>query len=171
MNQNKKKIFIVALVAAILTIVYYFSFYFFKESHNVKLPEARIESRELSQTLPKFKTNIKNQIESIVVKEGPVNENIKNTEVFLNVFDKTYSAKTEEGINVYDAMKSIDDSSFSFKATNYSSLGYFVEEINGVKGTPGKYWIYYVNGQKASVGISNYILKSGDIISWKQEGI
>lgn len=63
------------------------------------------------------------------------------------------------------------ESDFSFKGKEYSSLGYFVEEINRNKGTPGKYWIYYVNGKEASVGISKYILKNGDIIKWSQEGI
>ena len=50
-------------------------------------------------------------------------------------------------------------------------MGSFVTGINNNKGSPGKYWIYYVNDKKASVGVSNYILKEGDIINWKQEGI
>ena len=58
---------------------------------------------------------------------------------------------------------------FSFKTKEYPGLGYFVEEINGVGGGQGKYWIYYVNGKEASVGIKDYVVKEGDIISWKHE--
>ena len=50
-------------------------------------------------------------------------------------------------------------------------MGSFITEINGIKGLPGKYWIYYVNDKLASVGVSKYVLKEGDIINWKNEGI
>ena len=57
----------------------------------------------------------------------------------------------------------------SFSGKEYSSMGFFVEEINGVKNDnlAGKYWIYYINGQSAQVGISNYIIKPNDLIEWK----
>jgi hypothetical protein len=61
------------------------------------------------------------------------------------------------------------ENNFSFETKEYPSLGIFVEGINGINETPGKYWIYYVNGKEASIGISKYILKSGDVIFWKQE--
>ena len=60
-------------------------------------------------------------------------------------------------------------SGFTFKYKEYPSMGIFVEEINGVRGSQGKYWIYYVNDKEAEVGISKNIVKDGDIISWKQE--
>jgi hypothetical protein len=52
-----------------------------------------------------------------------------------------------------------------------SGLGNFIDEINGIKGTKGRYWIYYINNKKASVGVSKYFVKNGDIIKWSQEGI
>jgi hypothetical protein len=45
-------------------------------------------------------------------------------------------------------------------------MGIFIEEINGIRGD-NKYWIYSVNGIEASVGVSRFRLKSGDIISWE----
>lgn len=63
------------------------------------------------------------------------------------------------------------DYPFTFSGKEYSGLGFFVEEINGVKNNTqeGRYWIYYINGKKAQVGISSYILKPNDIIMWKYE--
>jgi hypothetical protein len=54
---------------------------------------------------------------------------------------------------------------------NYSGLGYFVNTINGIQSDTlsGTHWIYYINGIKAQIGISQYTLKSNDIITWKYE--
>ena len=96
-------------------------------------------------------------------------------EVVLYVLDNTYKINIGDGSSVYDAMNMIESSQennenkFSFKTKEYPGLGYFVEEINGVKEGGGKYWIYYVNGKEASVGIRDYIVKEGDIINWKQK--
>ena len=58
---------------------------------------------------------------------------------------------------------------FTFNYKEYSGLGIFIDEINGVKGGQGGYWIYYINNKEANVGVSNYILKDGDSVLWKQE--
>jgi len=108
-------------------------------------------------------------IRSYLITENHVSENNKKIITELNILGKSYSTETEEGVSVYDVMKSVEDHSFSFKATNYPGLGYFIEEINGIKGSPGKYWFYYVNGKEANVGVSKYFIKSGDIISWEQK--
>ena len=55
----------------------------------------------------------------------------------------------------------------NFKDKNYSGMGKFVEEINGLKSSQNKYWIYYINGKEANVGISNYKINPGDVVSWK----
>ena len=44
-----------------------------------------------------------------------------------------------------------------------------IEEINKVKNGGEKNWIYYVNGKKAEIGVSNYKIKEGDVVSWKYE--
>ena len=105
---------------------------------------------------------------------GPKALSGKNVKVSLEVLDKKYKTNIEENSTVFEVMKKIEeenteDNLFNFKYIEYASLGSFITEINGIKGTPGKYWIYYINSKEASVGVSKYILKSGDIISWKQE--
>ncbi|MEK7104171.1 MAG: DUF4430 domain-containing protein, partial [Patescibacteria group bacterium] len=59
----------------------------------------------------------------------------------------------------------------NFQGKTSLGLGFFVEEINGLKNNPNEnvYWIYYINNKAAQVGVSNYILKPNDIINWKYE--
>lgn len=98
----------------------------------------------------------------------------KENFITIQVLDNTYKAPYKEGDSLYTVMKNLSEkknSKFYFHSKNYSSLGNFIDEINGVKGTPGRYWIYYINNKKATVGVSKYFVKNGDIISWKQEGI
>jgi len=49
------------------------------------------------------------------------------------------------------------------------SFGKLVEGINGVRSGNGNFWIYYVNGQTATVGADQYRVKAGDVIEWKLE--
>lgn len=78
-----------------------------------------------------------------------------------------------ENSTVYDLMKQaqFQDQNFSFGGKEFSGLGFFVEEINGVSQNPkqGYYWIYYVNGKAASLGVSQYKIKNNDIINWRYE--
>ena len=57
----------------------------------------------------------------------------------------------------------------TFTDKTYSGMGKFIEEINGLKNNGNQSWIYYVNEIEAQVGVSNYKINKGDIISWKYE--
>lgn len=98
-----------------------------------------------------------------------IQNNTQDITVSLNTLDKNYSVKVEKDATVYDVMKNAEKEGFSFLGREYPQLGFFVDEINGIKNESNKYWIYYVNETEASVGVSKYIIKEGDIISWKQE--
>ncbi len=90
----------------------------------------------------------------------------------LYVGDKEYKIALKENSSVYDLMLALKQSGqLDFKGRNSAGLGFFVEEINGVKNNPrdNTFWIYYINGKAAEVGISNYHLKPNDIITWKYE--
>lgn len=56
-----------------------------------------------------------------------------------------------------------------FSGKNYPGLGFFVTEIGTLRAGDGKYLLYYINGKEASVGVSAYQLKDGDVIEWKLE--
>lgn len=91
-------------------------------------------------------------------------------QLFIN--DEKYEKYLPADSTVYDLMVALkNNGQINFSGKNSAGLGFFVEEINGIKNNPSKntYWFYYINGQKANVGISNYILKSGDVIKWQYE--
>jgi hypothetical protein len=67
------------------------------------------------------------------------------------------------------ALEAMRNARLDFKTKTFSGLGEFVEEIGGLKSDQqnGKYWIYYINGKSAKLGISTQIVKPGDLIEWK----
>lgn len=92
--------------------------------------------------------------------------------VSVLILDKNYSLQIKENSTVYDAMKLLSDQgSVSFVTKEFKGLGYFIQEMNGIKNdtSSGIYWFYYVNGKPAKIGISNFILKANDLITWKYE--
>ncbi len=55
----------------------------------------------------------------------------------------------------------------TFAGREYSGLGFFVSDIGDLHMTPGKNLLYYINGKEASVGVSTYIPKNGDVVEWR----
>ena len=59
-----------------------------------------------------------------------------------------------------------------FTSKEYSGLGTLITSINGKISNQNRsdlFWIYSVNGKKATVGVSGYVLHEGDIVSWSYE--
>lgn len=113
------------------------------------------------------------QENSISNKSEAKGEEKELIKVILKVPDFSYQVYAPKESTVYEMMKIADlqNNNFSFKGREFSGLGFFVEEINGLSQNKkeGKYWIYYINGKPASVGVSQYKLKENDIITWKYE--
>src|SRR3989344_848736 len=83
-----------------------------------------------------------------------------------------YEAWLPEGSTAYDLLISAaENSEFEFRGKNFWGLGFFVEEINGLAQNPKEdmYWIYYINGEKALVGVSQYTIQPNNSIEWKYE--
>lgn len=92
--------------------------------------------------------------------------------VSIEINDQKYPLSVPEKSTAYDAMnKLVADKKITAVFNKFSGLGYFVDEIDGIKTdkSQGKYWIYYLNGKPAQLGISQYILKKNDSITWKYE--
>ena len=69
-------------------------------------------------------------------------------------------------MSVYDFMSRLQsEGKINFTEKNYIGMGELIDSINGIKNNGNQYWIYYVNGVEAQIGISNYKIKSGDIVS------
>lgn len=93
-----------------------------------------------------------------------------NVKINFVVGTSSYSVLVPEGSTVYDAMNILASTTpFNFVAKNYSGLGYFIEEINGIKNSNSMYWTLYVNGVYSTVGASEYVLLQGDEVEWKYE--
>lgn len=82
----------------------------------------------------------------------------------------SYDYKTEDSGSVADFMDKLkQEEKINFTEENYAGMGKFIESINGIKNSGDKNWIYYVNNKKADIGVSNYQIKNGDIVSWRYE--
>ena len=93
-------------------------------------------------------------------------------EVTLEVGGSAYEVLVPQGSTTYDLMqKAQAEGKFRFQGRDFPGLGFLVEEIQGQRQNPrqGMYWIYSINDKKAEVGVSNYILKPYDVITWKYE--
>jgi len=109
-------------------------------------------------------------------KEAPSstsNAEIENPiQTTISIENQSYKIPVAEKSTVYDVMQKLaSEQKITVTMKDFSGMGYFVEEINGTKNDNqlGKYWIYYINGQAAKIGISSYILKNNDSITWKYE--
>ncbi len=77
-------------------------------------------------------------------------------------------------LSVYDAMVLLKNrGEITFESKDYGrALGQLITYINGKKNNEeqnGKYWIYRVNGTKATTGVSHTIIHDNDIITWTYE--
>lgn len=92
----------------------------------------------------------------------------------LLVQTQSYSLVIPSGTSLLEAMQTLDEkqADFTFTGTD-SSLGYYIESINGVASDPAtsSYWMLYHNGEMAGSGVSELILDEGDVISWNYEHI
>ncbi|PIZ95179.1 MAG: hypothetical protein COX81_01385 [Candidatus Magasanikbacteria bacterium CG_4_10_14_0_2_um_filter_37_12] len=137
--------------------------------------EKKSQNPQGVMTLPEPKDD---SAEEIIKKEESTDQKIEEAETentleaTLSTDDKEYQLQMPEGSSVYDLMtKASLSTDFTFSANNYPGIGFFIKEINGVKNNKqaGLYWIYYLEGKPAKVGVSDYILKPGDKIAWKYE--
>lgn len=87
-------------------------------------------------------------------------------------FSKQYKTiPISQGDTVLDAMKTMQThpQKILFKARGNGELT-FIYEIDMIKNEGrGKNWMFYVNQQRANVGVGIYKLKAGDRVVWKYE--
>ena len=97
-------------------------------------------------------------------------ENVLPETSVLEINGTRYEGEVEKGESVYDFMNSLRaERKINFTEKNYTGMGKFIDSLGGISGNRKETWIYYVNGKKASVGVSNYKINPGDIVSWKYE--
>jgi hypothetical protein len=88
----------------------------------------------------------------------------------VEVGDERYPIAVAQGTTALGAMEVAQrETAFDFAGTAYEGLGFFVQEVNGTASTTDHFWIYYINGEEAQVGVSDYIVQEGDVITWLYE--
>ena len=141
----------------------------------INIEDFRFQISDLKNTNSEInKTNTNSKILSADwrTKSEIPNDNISDTTITVN--GEKYTSNLANTTTLYQLMQNLSASSikpFSFQTKEYAGMGHFVEEINGLKNNPqeNKYWIYYINGESAKIGISNYFINEGDVIEWKYE--
>lgn len=94
------------------------------------------------------------------------------TTIELNGKTYSYPSTMPEGSTAADLITKVAaDNGIDLQTKDYPSMGLLVQQIMNVAGDDKTqtYWIYYINGESAQVGISQYKLKQGDTITWKYE--
>ncbi len=82
---------------------------------------------------------------------------------------KTYNNFQAGSSTLFEITKTItSDERIGFESKEYPGLGVLIEKIGDKKnGDQGSYWQYWVNNQSLQVGADAYVVRSGDIVSWK----
>ncbi len=126
-----------------------------------------LKTQSKNQTLAQESTQT-STTSSTTVSSG---ENTHQIQISFVAGSTTYAESVPQGSTAYDAMAILASTtpSFNFKAAYYSGLGYFVQEINGIKNSSSMYWTLYINGAYSTVGASSYVVKNGDTVEWRFE--
>ncbi len=101
---------------------------------------------------------------------NPSNTEFKITKTVVEIENQRYESEITGETNVYDLMDQLrKEGKISFTEKNYTGMGKFIDSINGKNRDKKHNWIFYVNNEKSGMGVSNYQIKNGDVVSWKYE--
>lgn len=80
-----------------------------------------------------------------------------------------YIVEINENETVQNAMQNAQAQGLAYSVKYFVGIGSFITAIDGISQTNAMIWIYYVNGEKATQGISTQQIHDGDRIEWKYE--
>lgn len=165
MSKNKKQIYIEIFVAVVFGgLALFFSYKNSTESNEV------ITNQITTPFQPKVEPPLLNQ--GGEERGGnPVSQKTTESKALsVTVSAGNTTIYLEPNVIFYDALVEAKDSGkITFSGKNYPGLGFFVTDIGALHTGNGKSLLYYINGKQASVGVSSYTLKDGDVIEWKLE--
>jgi len=151
MSQKQKITIFIIIISLVLLSIASFSF----------------DYKDREDTYPEIKKESDLKIE---IPQQPKTDQISYEKGYLDIEGVVHEGKLINGESVYSFMNRLkDEKKITFTEKTYSGMGQFIDEINGIKGNGEKHWIYYVNGEKAKIGVTVNKLKSGDVVSWKYE--
>lgn len=163
---KKKSIYLILGIIAIGLIAYIF---FLKSNSNIQEFETQTqdiqtqEDKVSESSEPKAGTPKVNTAQSTSTSDQAVFAKAR-----ITIAGEDLEVVITDNMSVYDAMNLLKkESKITFEGKNYPGLGFFVTKINSLESGDGKNLMYDINGVEASVGISTYEIKEGDIIEWK----
>lgn len=111
----------------------------------------------------------KTPINQEILPNSPISTEKTDQVATLEINDLKYESEIIDQTTIYDFMHQLKtEGKISFEEKTYTGMGKFINKINNIKNEE-KNWVYYVNGKKANIGISNYKINPGDVVSWKYE--
>ena len=155
-----KKISSIQIFAAIIIALFGFFAFFARQNTGIENIRSNSVAEIQAEIPPPAQKNIE---QKILPKEAKQTETIT-----LVAGSSTASLFFAPGQTLYEALRMEENSkAISFDGKEYPGLGFLVTDIGALHQGSGKYLIYSINGIEASVGVSSYILKDGDVVSWE----
>lgn len=143
-----------------------------RNSKKTEIPQNNVSENQ-TQAPDEMISPIPVKKDSEVNKIGPEKEtaSLKNTEnIIIILGEETINLSVPQNTLFYDALaQARNQGQITFDGKNYPGLGFFITDIGTLHAGGGKNLLYYINGEEATVGVSSYTLKDGDIIEWKLE--
>ena len=173
MSKNQKNIYRKIFITIFLGVIIIF-FLTWRKNPKVTTPIIEITANTDSATPSlKLKSEIETQTTKSVTEqktESPKNIEENNQSVTILAGGTTVYLSFLPNTIFYDALvQGKNENKISFSGKNYPGLGFFVTDIGTLHAGSGKHLLYYINGKEATVGVSSYTLKDGNIIEWKLE--
>ncbi|MDX1765367.1 MAG: DUF4430 domain-containing protein [Candidatus Saccharimonadales bacterium] len=94
----------------------------------------------------------------------PATSSSENYQIEDVITSSKVAYQGENGKTALELLKEKTDTT-----TETASFGEYVTSVNGEDGGGSKFWLFYVNGEPATVGAGEYITEDSDEIEWRLE--
>lgn len=160
-TKNKIIGFSVSIVIIVFTLFFI--------TYNKGSEETTIFTNPTSKTseVESEKVTATKEIKPAPIKSLP-SQNTKNITIIAG--EEKINLSVPTNTLFYDAlMQAKNEGILTVSGKNYPGMGFFVTDIGALHAGDGKDLLYYINNKEATVGVSSYVLKDGDILEWKLE--
>lgn len=125
-----------------------------------------IDAQNVSSVSEQTKNPIPETVPVSEKKEGVSTSIVSETfHLVAGTTDSSISVSGGSLLSILTAAKERGEIILSGK--EYFGLGFFVTELGSLKEGDSKHLMYYINGKEASVGVSTYVPKAGDLVVWE----
>lgn len=152
--MNKKSFKIIGLLVVLVSLFFVFNY------SNKDIHEKDEASLSLNDNVEKVEENLVSRESSSVVLNFDFDDIVKS-----------YRDEIEEGDTVFDSLVDVtEENNIEFSYKDYGGkMGVFITSIDnlGENQSRSNWWQYWVNEEYSKVGVSSYVLESGDEVLFK----